>query len=287
MSLRVHLFHQLAQCEVEEELFKAAQATISRALKIERSCCRAACNKNELALTSQPLTSASDNPVLSTTCTVEVEPSLTQLTDSRPLRLSLERMAQAVSKMILAVGNFSPVEQIQNIAFRDRHDHPIGKIIDIAEDLRRRAFHILADEESKICNRQLRVEPHGTTKRAVGSAQQSRASAHPRRMLSLRGESTIKKIIASYGHLVSRAQELGDDRATARAAAAILSMIHGTEKCLDAATLNFESPETTPPVDLRVRLRPPLETEVAVHVTEAAYALVCIFRIDECSATEL
>ncbi|CDJ35963.1 subtilisin-like protease, putative [Eimeria mitis] len=211
------------------------------------------------------------NPVLATSCVVESEPS--RLADLRPLSLSLEQMAHEVSQLTLPVENSSPVEQIQNIALRGRHEHNIAKIIGSAEDLRRRAFQMLADEESKICSRQLRAEPQGTSKRAAGSQQQSRASLYRKPMLSLRGESTIKKIIASYGHLVSRARVLGDDRATARAATAILSMIHGTEKCLDPAAFNNEVYDTTPPVDLRVRLRPPFEIEVAVHVIEAAYAL--------------
>ncbi|CDJ47484.1 subtilisin-like protease, putative [Eimeria brunetti] len=273
MSLRLHLFHQLAQCEVEEELFKAAQTTINRALKIECCCCPVAYHKNEFAPTSQPATSASDNPVLATSCAVESEPSPAQLADSRSLSLSLERMAQAVGQITVAVENANPVDQIQNIAFRGGHDQSISQIIHIAEDLRKRAFHMLADDESKLSSRQLRVESHGTSKRAVVSPQQARTSVYRKPVLSLRGETMVKKIIASYGHLVSRARELGDDRAIARAATAVLSMVHGTEKCLDPSAFNFDQHETMPPVELRVRLRPPFETEIAVHVIEAAYAL--------------
>ncbi|CDJ42596.1 hypothetical protein ETH_00006830 [Eimeria tenella] len=274
ISLRVHLSHQLAQCEIEEELFKAAQTTIDKALEIEYSYCSMPSYKTEPASAVQPATSAMENPVMTSTCTQETAANQADLAYSQPLTWSLRRLGEVVSLLSLTAGNCSPAEQLQHIAFRTRLAQPISTLIDLAEGLRKKALRLLADDEAKNSSRQSRVDRHGTSRRGIGSPQ-AVASTARRQALSLSGERTVKCIIASFGHLVTRARDAGDVNATARAAIAILSMVHGTEKCLSSPVQNLESFDAVSPVDLRVRLRPPLETELAVNVIEAAYELVC------------
>lgn len=270
----MHLSHQLAQCEIEEELFKAAQTTIDKALEIEYSYCSMPSYKTEPASAVQPATSAMENPVMTSTCTQETAANQADLAYSQPLTWSLRRLGEVVSSLSLTAGNCSPAEQLQHIAFRTRLAQPISTLIDLAEGLRKKALRLLADDEAKNSSRQSRVDRHGTSRRGIGSPQ-AVASTARRQALSLSGERTVKCIIASFGHLVTRARDAGDVNATARAAIAILSMVHGTEKCLSSPVQNLESFDAVSPVDLRVRLRPPLETELAVNVIEAAYELVC------------
>lgn len=276
ISLRVQLLHQLAQCEVEEELFTAAQATIRKALETDCTGPPDTLHNNDPSV-GQLAHSGTANP-LAASCIAESDSSQTEAVGlvSRPLSWCLDQMRGRINSLALMSEPCNPVEQLQQVAFRVKNERTITKLVESAEGLRIRALQQLAEEESRHGSRQARVERQPTGKRGLCSVQQSRTSVVQKELLSWKGENCIKSLITSFGSLLNRGLHVGDSAAAAKAATAILSMVHGTESFLGTTGLNLESCGVVQSVDLRIRLRPPFDSEVAVNIIEAAYALVSI-----------
>lgn len=271
----MQLLHQLAQGEVEEELFTAAKTTIFKALETD---CTGAPDGSQIfefgLMGSHMPNSAFTNPAISAGFSLDNNLSHTEAANALPLGWSLERMKETITPLAAGAAHCSLTVQIEQLSFRSRHERAIEKVVELADGLRVRALQKLAEEESKHGTRRFRFDNESTNKQGSGAPQSSRESAIQKPVLSWRGEQNIKRLIASFGCLVGRALEVGDTTSLARAATAILSMVQGTEKFVDATSMTSDFFKAGTLVDLRVALQPPLETEVVVNVIEAAYALV-------------
>ncbi|OEH77755.1 putative subtilisin-like protease [Cyclospora cayetanensis] len=276
ISVRVQLAHQLAQYEVEQGLVNAARASLDKALVAE--CRNASCNapKRERAVTGKQANVSTMATVVASASSMGPDSSMIETAELHSLTVCLERMHETVSILAGAPESCIPTLQLQHLVFNARGERSLEKVINNADDLRRKALEQLADEASKSDSCVASDDCQGSAKRALGSSEQTHASVVQKQPISCKGESTVKKLILAFGHLVSRAVQMGDNNATERAASALLSMVHGTEEYLDLSPEDAQFCGDTSKADLRIRLDPPFETEVAVSAVEAAYALaVC------------
>lgn len=270
ITLRVQLLHQLAQCEMEEELSAAAQTTISKALATDCFGAPDALQKSEQL--GQFPNNMTANPVVATCCALEVDSLEVVEWGSQSLSCCLERMRETIASLSPARGG--PIDQLQQLAFRGKHERSLVGLVDMAESLRHRALQQISEEENQKALRHGGADRRSTSKRIFCSPNHDRTSVSQKEVLSWKAESDLKKLIASFSCLVNRSLELGNIEATARASAAILSMVHGIEGSVSSFRPGSYIKGIPCSTDLRVRLRTPLDTEVAVSVIQAAYALV-------------
>ncbi|KAL8275786.1 hypothetical protein Esti_000349 [Eimeria stiedai] len=273
LSLQVKLLHQLAQWEVEEENFGAAQTSIRKALETDCAWVPDATQKLDHASSILSRDSAAANPVLAASCALEADGSVVQAAERQAYSLywCLELMREQNSAFTAENSTF--VQQLQQLALRSKHEEFLANICEHAECLSSRALKQLEEEELRRDAPQQPMQVGNISKR---SAQIARESVVREDTLSWKTENEVKKIIWSFSCLLKRALELEDFTAAARAATAVLSLIHGTEECLSAQNLSASPLVASNSVDLRVRLRPPLEAEVAVNIVHASYSLaVC------------
>ncbi|KAL8439924.1 hypothetical protein Efla_004849 [Eimeria flavescens] len=275
ISLRVVLLHQLAQWELEEERLAGAQTTIEKALALDCLCRPETPGKSEHLPNGVSSTTIA-NPVLAASCALEPDGIAYETGDraSHPLSCCLERMWQ--QNLSLTAKNCTWIDQIQQLAFRSKHEKMIARLCEDAEKLSRHVFKRLKEEELRQAIRPQRVQRAGIANKAQANAQALRLSLNKENSLLYTTDLQVKKIISAFSCFMKRALELEDSKTVARAATVILSLVHGTEDCLDAEALTINPLGSPQSVDLRVRLRPPSEVEVAVDVIHAAYALaVC------------
>ncbi|KAL8453150.1 hypothetical protein Emed_001020 [Eimeria media] len=218
---------------------------------------------------------ASANPVLAASCALEADGSV-EAAEWPPQSLfwCLERMREQNSAF--TTENSNAVDQLQQLALRSKHEKFLTNVCEHAKSLTSRALAQLEEEELRRDARQQPLQHVNSGKRTMANAHQSRASLVKTKTLSWKTEKEVKRIISSFSCLLKRALELEDFTTAARAATAVLSLVHGTEECLESQNSNVSPLVASYSVDLRVRLRPPLETEVAIDIIHASYSLVSL-----------